>query len=331
MALPPPPPGYVPPPPPPPPPTPYPIPGPAWGAAPPPGAWPSYGGPPRPSETTALRSVRNGISLYRWAVLLNVVTVCATAALSIVSPSVGRYTTLPSLGPVSPVTGAGVLTGAGLALVGVAAVLGLVGLVLSIVAFVRWREGVLELRRTRPIPGMHGPGGAPEPAGEAETGYRRSVWTMLGILLIIIAGIAVIAISVVGSLTPHLNPNGTLSSPSPSQVSAAVASAVYAGIGLGVAIFVAELALAYFVTGSLHGFLGLGPTGPRTVDVATARLLVYASVAVSLAGLLNFVFAGLGLVAAAGPILLFLACHRYLRAFDERLTNPAAPSFSVKS
>ncbi|HTT25420.1 MAG TPA: hypothetical protein VMH90_00460 [Thermoplasmata archaeon] len=281
-----------------------------WG--PPPTPVPVDPGPP-------VRAVRSGVELYRWVAALGVIGQVLGLAIALADPSVGRLASLSSTGGISLSSTAPGFTGPALLLLLGSGLIGFLAFILSIVAFVRWRSGVIELRRSAVPPGPFEAPRLTGAAAKAEGGYRRALWTMLIWLLTVIAGGVVIAVVLVSSLGLMTNSNGTAVAPTPSQVNHAVGSVVGYALALGGILLVIELVLAYFVTESLEGFLETGPARPSPYDLGNVRGLVYLGMALGVATLLNTWVLGAGAIAIAGPLLLFVACTRYLTAFDERL------------
>lgn len=263
-----------------------------------------------------MASVRSGIDLYRYALLLGIAVQLLTLGLLVADPAVGRLASASS-GSLSFSTSATGSTAAGQGYAALLALLGIAELVIALVAFVRWRRGVVELRRTYVPYGSFDPLPLRGPAQRAEGGYRRALWTMLTIVLVTIAGTVVIAILLVSSFALTTNANGTVQPPTSQQIDHAVAATLPAIVALALAVFVLELVLAYFVADSLAGFVELGGARPGSVDLDATRTLVIVSVVLSVSGLLNLVAVGAGALAIASPVLLLYACQRYLRAFDE--------------
>ena len=216
-------------------------------------------------------------------------------------------------------SGSGATSASAVALSAVSGVLGLAGFIISVIAFVRWRQGVAEIRKTAVAQGPFQPAVLSGAAAQAERGYVRSVWMMVVGLITVIGGAVAIVVALLGSLHITSNPNGTVNAPTPSQVNNALASVVVYAVVLAAVLLLVELLLAYFVTESLQGFANSGVPKVAPIDLSPTRSLVLLSVVVSVAGILNFVYLGLGAVALAGPILMLVACQQYLRAFDERL------------
>jgi hypothetical protein len=190
-----------------------------------------------------------------------------------------------------------------------------------LVAFVRWRRGVLALRRIAVPFGPFDPIALRGPAERAEAGYRKALWTMLLVVVAAVAGGVAVAAIAFGSLHLMQNPNGSVTAPTPDQINHAVSSAVPAIIVLAAVVFLLDLLLVYFVTESLQGFVELAGTGVGSVDLETTRWVVFLAVLFGVGGLLNLFFEGAGAVAILSPLLLLLACQRYLKAFDDRFVN----------
>lgn len=263
-----------------------------------------------------MRSVRAGVSLYRWALLAGLAVQLTGVVLIFVNPDYLRLSSASSAGGLSFAGGGGGTNGATLALTAVDGLLGLASLILSIVAFVRWRSGVLELRRTVPPSAPFQPSGAAGPAALADSHYRAALWTMLVWLLAVIAGAVVIGVALVGNLHLMPNANGTVPPPTTSQVNNAVASILPYAVGLGVVLLVLQLVLAHFVTGSLSGIVQAGGRRASIPDLGTTRALVFLGVLFGAAGFLNLIVVGPGAIALVGTVLLLLACQRYLTALE---------------
>lgn len=252
-------------------------------------------------------------------------------ALLLIDPAVGRFASLSAAGSFSVPSGAASIGGAALELDLLVAALALASFIVGLIAFLRWRDGVKDLRlatrSANPLPSMVTSG----PAAEADRGYTRAVWTLLACILTLIAGVVVIFALTLGSLAPVLHPNGTLTAPGPGQIASAVQIAVRAGVGLAVVLLALELLLTYFVTESLHGVVTSGGYTGGTVGLGSARVIALVAVGIAATGLLNFVVTGLGAVAVVGPLLLLVACQRYLVAFDQRLGSAAASMAPARS
>jgi hypothetical protein len=267
-----------------------------------------------PPEVQAVRSVRRGVRLYRWAVILAIGTQLVGVALLFADPSYGKIFDLSSSTGATLSSGVGGGSGAAVALLALAALLGLAGFVLSLVAFTDWREGVLALRQVTVVSGTYSvvpPTGA---AAKAHRGYRLALWTILVLILASVTLGVVSAVIIFGGLHGTIASNGTLVPAPTSQVNASLTEVFRLGLGFGVVALAIQLVLARYVTESLEGIVDL--TGPRTSpeSLRTTRLLVYAGVVVGVGGLLNAVYIGLGAVAVLSPILFFFACQRYLAA-----------------
>lgn len=313
-----------PPPPLPPPPTPYPGQVPGWAPY-----WPQPGYVPvtpiGPDETRAVRSVRSGVSLFRWVAVLGLAVQLVSIVELILYPSLAKLSSLSSTGGFS-FSGSSGLSGASIAFSALAGGLGLVTLILGIIAFVRWREGISELRKGSLPSGPYPPIPLTGAAAKADLGYRRAVWTLLAWILALVGGGVALAFVFLASYHIVVNTNGTVVPPNAAQLNSAISSVIGAAVALAVVLLLLELALAYFTTGSLEGFVETGTPRARTIDLQTPRLLVLLSVAVGATGVLNVLYVGAGAVAIVGPVLLFLGCQQYLRAFDERLAAPTAGS-----
>lgn len=309
---------------------------------PPPAAWPPVPASPRPPYYAAPplagagpppppgidpagigSRLRDGLGTYRWAILVSLLAQVITLIVLLLNPSVGRAESLGSVSQLSLSSN----TGADAALTAaevVSGILSFVVLILGILAFSKWRTCVKMVQGFASFGAV-----APGPA-EAAAGYRRSLYTMLGYLLVTIAGAIVIAAAVFSSITAATPVNGTVSPPTSAQVQDAVNNATGAAIGLGVALVVVTLALAYFVTQSLEGFLDAvhpAPLGLRRRPAA--RLLVYVAVVLSGTSVLNFAVLGAGsALGLIGTAILWYAVWRYQEDLDERvgwLTRAAPP------
>lgn len=187
-----------------------------------------------------------------------------------------------------------------------------VAFIVALVAFVRWRRGVKIVSGSARNFDLTSTDA--DPADRSEAGYRHSLYTtLLGILVTIIGGVALVAI-LLGNLTPTVNPNGTVTSPNSSQIQHAVAGTLPFLAGLTIVLVLVQLLLAYFVTESLDAFAALAGRTAELLRSPSPRLLVLVGVLFGATGVLNFVYPGAGAVAIAGPLLILWACQRYLTA-----------------
>jgi hypothetical protein len=263
-----------------------------------------------------MESVRDGLSLYRWAALLGVVAPILALGIFLVDPAVGAIAGLSTGSGLSFASGSSVENGSALLLSALAGVLGLIALVLAIIAFTRWRHGAVLLERRRPWAGGGGWGAVPRTSAEASAirGYRYSLYTMGGIILAAIIGAVIIAVVVIAATVITVT-NGRTSTVSIGSSWAVVG----AEVGLELVLLLLDLVLAWYVTESLHGFLALGPPRAPPPDLEGTRTLVYLGIVLGAASILNIVVVGLGAIGIAGPVLIFVATSRYHAAFTERL------------
>ncbi|MCI4322827.1 MAG: hypothetical protein L3K03_02205 [Thermoplasmata archaeon] len=261
--------------------------------------------------------MRSGLALHRWALLLMLGIQLIGIALLFVDPASGRFFNGSSSAGLPFSAGPSGIPLTEIGLVGLATLGGLAALILSLIGFLRWREGIHALRQFPVVSGVYRvvpPSGA---ARNAQTNYRFAFGTLLLIVLTGVALIGVTGVILVGPLHPTVSPNGTPLPVSPSQqaqVNASCAevlrvSIVFTGVLLGM-----EMVLAQYVTQSLEGIVELSRSGMSTESLRSTRLLVYAGVALGGASLLNLVRIGLGAVVVVGPIRLLIACQRYFVA-----------------
>jgi hypothetical protein len=289
---------------------------------PPPWAAPS-GPPPPPDLRPSVQLARDGVRLYRAVLALSLLAEVVSIAAALADPSVGAQLALSTGGlPTSSATPAN-LPGWYGGVEALIALLALVGLLLGIVAFLRWRSAVKGLGGV----GASGPGFAggaqPAPAEAARQGYVRSLLVLLSAVLAIVIGVIVLAVIVVSHL-PARSANNTTGFSS-AQVHAAVASTYPEVIGLAVVVLALELLLAYFVTRSLNGFLGLVPIASPRIDPEQLPALVLVGVALSGTGLLGEISPALEVLPLLGTGLVLYAAVRYARAFEDRLIARPGP------
>jgi hypothetical protein len=267
--------------------------------------------------------VASGLSIYRWAIVLSVIVQLISLAELAVDPSLGRLSSLSSSSGVNFSSGSGGLSGAALAFGAATGLFGLIGFVLAVIAFVRWRNGVEELRKSVVARGPFPTAPLAGPAAQAASGYRYAVWLIgIWILAVILGGIVIAGLFLSGlDLSQGLN--GTASAPTNAQINHALSSLIGPAISLGAILLLMGLVFAYFVTSSLEGFLSLPGPRPTSLDFTGTRHLVFLSILLGIGGLLNIVYPGLGAIALIGPLLSYVACQRYLTAAEQRLGTPA--------
>lgn len=253
--------------------------------------------------------VAQGIGYYRWGAILNLLTQGVALAAGLAYPAVAASESLSAVGSSSGAATATSLGGPGEGLLILTSLLGLGLLGLNIAAFLKWRSGVRRLGDGVPL-GTFFPGGA---AADAETGYRWSVWAILGIVVATIVGTVTIIAVVLGSLTSTAGSSGATTAPTTAEVHRAVIAAIPAIAGLALVLLALVLVLAYSVTRSLDGFAALAAPMGSPDRSAVARGLVYGSVLLAAGGGLNLVAFGIGSACQiGGALLLLLACQQYL-------------------
>ncbi len=288
------------------------------------GSAPGYVPPPAPPPDPMpwIRVTRDGVSLYRFVVGLTLVVQVVALAAGIADASVGARLSLSAgSGSLGVAAGEGSLPSWGLGLIALSGLLGLVGLILGIVAFLRWRSGVVGL--TQGVArGFGGYGAPPLPPAVAQAahGYRSSLYVILISILAVIGGVIAVVVVVLGGLSTTVGTNGTVTSPTNAQVQAALGRAVGVIAGLVVVEIALGLLLAYFVTSSLNGFLALGPPRAAAPDRTRMRNLVLGAVALEDCGTLAVFSPYLGILSIVGAVVFLIALVEYLRAFDEALS-----------
>ncbi len=292
---------------------------PPWGPGPaaPPGAaygrdWPA----PNDLASSAVADVRDGIALYRWAAGLGALIAVVAVVAALLNPQLSDLATISSGAGLSASAETGSISGALEGYVVLIDLLEFVAFVLALVAFTRWRAGVKFLRRE--LDSYSISSASSRAIDRVETGYRRSMWTMLLWVLTALAGGVAVAATVLANVQPTVDQNGTIVAPTSAQIGHAVAAAIGLSIGVAVVLLLVQLLLAYFVLESLDGFVARAGRALPAAWSGSPRPLVYLGLLLNLTGFLNLLYPGAGAVAIAGPLLILLGCQRYLALLGNR-------------
>ncbi|MCI4357861.1 MAG: hypothetical protein L3J95_05835 [Thermoplasmata archaeon] len=291
------------------------------GGPPPPGypiypAWvPAPQSPPGDRTRRAVEALKNSIDWYLTYLALTVLTALAAAALlseatfSSAGPLSGAFR---SVGRQGPTYSLGYLLAVG-ALVGLIEV---VGIIVLVVAWVKWRTGADRLSSSAGEFGVA--------AGEAARGAVRS-WTYATVLYIlgIVATLIVALALVAASISSVLGQGATNRSMAISQaVTASLAEIV---VVVGVVSFVFTFLTYWFATGGLVA--GLVPIAPGALreKAQGARIVILLGAALTVLGVAGLLVPFGGLLGVVSPLVILYGFWKLRGAYQSWLSAPPQP------
>ena len=258
------------------------------------------------------------IGLYRWVPALAIVTALIVAGIAastggvVTSTGLGGELSFPSVNnttSVSPSVGAGA---AGLA--AVSGIVALASLILVIVSWVGWRNGLREFESARGSP--YSPATAVEPARRFYTGTVVAFLLQIVVAVGIGVYIALLAFQAVATSV-------AIGVPATASLEGAIRLTVVVSVAASAAL---TAAMYYCASTSLAAVIRptASPSEVSTLD--RARSLMVGGGLVALSGALVLVDYWLLFVAAIGPILIRLGLQDLRTAYSEWLArHPALP------
>ncbi len=274
--------------------------------------------PPQIEARNAIVRIFGAMGLYRWVPTLAIVTslivaVVAAATGSVVtSTGVGGELSFPSFNNTSATTAS---VGAGAtALAVISGFVALASLILVIVSWVRWRNGLREFESARGSP--YSPTSAVEPSRRFYTG------TLVAFLLQIAAAIAIGAF--IGLLTfQAVVSNVATGASSLAALENEIRVTVIASV---VVSAILSAAMYYCASSSLGAVIRPTSSPVEIARLDRARQLMVVGALVALSGALVLVSFWLLLVAVIGPILILLGLQDLRAAYSAWLAgHPALP------
>jgi hypothetical protein len=292
------------PPPPPAPGVPLPTGGATWQASAPqyPAYAPGVSSQPGPRTVEGVRRVRNGISLYKYVVLLTIVA----SAILVFSMAFSIGTSALSVSSSGNSASAGrALNNSSAVISSVASIAGLAGivsLVLMVVAWLRWRDG------TNAVYSASGEYG-PEHQNMARAAKRHYDYTVYAFLSIILA--AIIGAVAIVSIVFRLYSVESSSTVMTTQETALILELLVGIILLAVVVLMLNFLMYYFSSNSLkESILALTDTRERgNLDSARTYVLVGAAIY---------------FIPVLGGVLIFIGMYKFEKCYDAWLANPPA-------
>lgn len=283
---------------------------------PPAGAPPTI--PPYQSGTyQAVATIREGMSYFRWSLLL-VALVALVAGVS--GPSLGVNTVLGVPGHPPTLDNATVdqliNRSAGVQAVSfLTGIIGLAGLVLELVAYLKWREGTKALERSGWEYGATQLTEAREANGDRR--YAFGVW-----LTQLFAGIvvAVIVVAILYQVFLARLPNGVPLAPGQlDQLQQQLADTI---IAAAIVSWLLGLGLYFFASRSLRRSLASVASPETLPSLDSGRNLMLVGAVINIGAVFVIFTPYAALIGVVGPLVIALGITRFVDAYDEWRTRP---------
>ncbi len=273
---------------------------------------------------TSISNIRKGISLYLIVVILGlvigvisgvVIAIEASHGASLLSPTPSSNCSTLGTNNNSTVCTPSVSYPGTLGLVGPVILLAAVALasfILTIVAWLRWREGIKAL-----------PMAVLEYGPQFGDGARRALRDYDYTVYMFIVSIVV---SIASAVTVLLIVFSIAFSQTPSSLSSFAVELTEVVLVFDILVAVVEFLIYYFASASLRGALYplAGPAEKQALDQGR-MLMIVGAVLVGIAAFSTVVSAILGLVVVAGYAVLAYGLYTIRSAYDRWLANPMPP------